>query len=179
MNCTAIAASQFLTSLASSHLVRYYIPMMMYLALVHFPGCLIGPTKPIAHLSNARSVIYGRSGISSLREGFPTLWQISQHLQNSLLSLCNVGHNNPVVRIFWAVKFPAKWPPAMPECASLIMVSFSCGITHLCRTSSGPNLYNCPTIKVKSTAFTTNCFFYCLVNSIGAHPVVRNSIISS
>ena len=87
MNCAAVAASQFLTALASAHLMRYYVPVMMYLALVHFPGGLIGPTKTIAHLSNAHSVIYGYSGISSLHEGFPTLWQILQHLQNSLVSL--------------------------------------------------------------------------------------------
>ena len=100
MNCAAVAASQFLTALASAHLVRYSVPVMMYLAPVHFPGGLIGPTKYIAHLSNARSIICGRSGISSLREGFPTLWQISQHLQNSLVSLCKVGHHNPAARIF-------------------------------------------------------------------------------
>ena len=77
MNCAAVAASQFLTALASAHLVRYYVPMMMYLAPDHFLGGLIGPKKSISHLSNARSVIYGRSSISSLCEGFPTLWQIS------------------------------------------------------------------------------------------------------
>ena len=87
MNCAAVAASQFLTALASAHLVRYYVPVMMYLTPVHFPGGLIGPMKSIAHLSNARSVICGCSGISSLRKGFPTLWKISQHMQNSLVSL--------------------------------------------------------------------------------------------
>ena len=74
MNCAAVAASQFLTALASTHLVRYYVPVMMYLAPVRFPIGLIGPTKSIAHLSNARSVICDRSSISSLLEGFPTLW---------------------------------------------------------------------------------------------------------
>ena len=82
MNCVAVAASQSLTALVSAHLVRYYVPVMMYLTPVHFPGGLIGPTKSIAHLSNARSVICGRSGISSICVGFPTLWQIWQHLQN-------------------------------------------------------------------------------------------------
>ena len=38
--------------------------------------------------------------ISSLRKGFPTLWQISQHLQNSLMSLCKVGDHNLAARIF-------------------------------------------------------------------------------
>ena len=100
INCVAVAASQFLTGFASAHLVRYSVPVMMYLAPVHFPGGLIGPTKSIAHLSNARSVICGRNDISSLLEGFPTLWQISHDLQNSLLSLCRVGHHNPADRIF-------------------------------------------------------------------------------
>ena len=63
MNCASVAASQFLTALASTHLVRYYVPVMMYLAPVRFPGGLIGPMKSIADLSNAHSVIYGRSGI--------------------------------------------------------------------------------------------------------------------
>src|SRR5271163_4938443 len=103
MNCAAVAASQFLTSLALAYLVRYSVAVMMYLAPVRFPGGLIGPTKSIAHLSNARSVICGRNSISSLLEGFPTLWQISQHLQNSLVSLCKVGHHNPTAKIFWAV----------------------------------------------------------------------------
>ena len=172
MNCAAVTASQFITALASAQLVRYSIPVMMYLAPVCFPSGLIGPTKSIAHLSHAHSIICGRGGISSLCEDFHTLWQISQHLQNSLVSLCKVGHHNPATRIFWAVGFPVKWPPTVPECASLIMASFSCDITHLHRTSSGPNLYKCPVIKVKSTALTTNCFFCCLVNSTGAHPIV-------
>src|SRR5713226_8863264 len=99
-NCAAIAASQFLTALASAHLVRYSVPVIIYLAPVRFPGGLIGPTKSIAHLSNACNVAYSRRGISSHREGFPTLWQILQHLQKSLVSLCNVGHHNPASRIF-------------------------------------------------------------------------------
>ena len=74
MNYAAVAASQFLTALAFAHLVRYSVPVMIYLAPVHFLGGLIGPTKSIAHLSNAHNVICGRSGISSLREFFPTLW---------------------------------------------------------------------------------------------------------
>ena len=100
MNYAAVVASQFLTALASAHLVRYYVPVMMYLAPVRFPGGLIGPTKSIAHLSNARSVIYGCNGISSFLEGFPTLWQISQHLQNSLVYLYKEGHHNPAARTF-------------------------------------------------------------------------------
>ena len=100
MNYVAIEASQFLTTFTSAHLVRYSVPVMMYLTPVHFLGGLIGPTKSIAHLSNARSIICGRSDISSLREGVPTLWQISQHLQNSLVFLYKVGHHNPAARIF-------------------------------------------------------------------------------
>ena len=179
MNCADVAASQFHTTLVSTHLVRYSVPVMMYLALVRLLGGLIGPTKSIAHLSNARSVIYGCSGISSLRKGFPTLWQISQHLQNFLVFLYKVGDHNPAARIFWAVGFPTKWPPMAPKCASLIMASFSCGITHLRKTSSGPNLYNYPAIRVKSAALTTNCLFWFLVNSSGSLPVVRKWMISA
>ena len=153
MNCVAVATPQFLTALSSAHLVRYSVPVIMYLTPVHFPGGLIEPTKSIAHFSNVRSVTCGRNGISSRRESFPTLWQISQHLQNSLVSLCKVGHHNPTARIFWAVVFPAKCPPVVPECASLIMAPFSCGITHLRRTSSGPNLYKCPAYQSEICCF--------------------------
>jgi hypothetical protein len=45
----------------------------MYLAPMHLPGELIGPTKSMAHFLNTCSVNYGAKGISSLREGFPTL----------------------------------------------------------------------------------------------------------
>ena len=106
-NCAVVAASQFRTALASAHLVRYYVPVIIYLAPVHFPSGLIGPTKSISHLSNARNVTCGHSGISSHREGFPTLWQISQHLQKSFVSLCSVGHHKTASRIFCAVGFPA------------------------------------------------------------------------
>src|SRR5713101_4227195 len=104
-NCAAVAASQFLTTVASAHLVRSSVPVIIYLAPVRFPGGLLGPPKSIAHLSNVHNVTCGRSGISSRREGFPTLWQISQHLQNSLVSLCNVGHHSPASGIFCAVSF--------------------------------------------------------------------------
>ena len=34
MNCAAVTASQFLTALVSTHLVRYSVPVMIYLAPV-------------------------------------------------------------------------------------------------------------------------------------------------
>jgi len=45
----------------------------MYLAPDLFAGGLIGPTKSIAHLSNACKVTYGTRGISSLLDGFAVL----------------------------------------------------------------------------------------------------------
>jgi hypothetical protein len=45
MNHVVVVALQSLTYLASSHLVKYSIVVMMYRALASFPGGLIGPTK--------------------------------------------------------------------------------------------------------------------------------------
>jgi hypothetical protein len=53
MNHAAVATLHFLTSLASAHLVKYFVAMIMYRAHVCFPGGLMGPTKSIAHFSNA------------------------------------------------------------------------------------------------------------------------------
>jgi hypothetical protein len=74
MNRAAIVSLHSLTSLSSAHLVKYFVAVMMYRAPMHFLGGLIGPTKSIAHFSNAYKVSYGAKGISSLLEGFPTLW---------------------------------------------------------------------------------------------------------
>jgi hypothetical protein len=56
MNCADVVALQSLTALASSHLVKYSVAVMMYQAHVHFPSGLIGPTKSIVHFSNACKV---------------------------------------------------------------------------------------------------------------------------
>jgi hypothetical protein len=72
MKHAAVVALQSLISLASAHLVKYYVAVIMYLSRVCFPGGLIGPTKSMAHFSNACKVSYGAKGISSLLEGFPT-----------------------------------------------------------------------------------------------------------
>jgi hypothetical protein len=68
-----VVALQSLTALASAHLVRYSVAVIMYLAHVRFPGGFIGPTKSMDHFLNDCRVICGASGISSLRYGFPTL----------------------------------------------------------------------------------------------------------
>jgi hypothetical protein len=73
MNYAIVASLQSLTSLASAHLVKYYVTVIMYLALVSLPGGLIGPTKSIAHLLNTCNVNCGAKGISSRLEGFHTL----------------------------------------------------------------------------------------------------------
>jgi hypothetical protein len=54
--CAVVSALQSFTGAASTHLVRYSIAVMMYLAPVLLAGGLIGPTKSIAHLSNACNV---------------------------------------------------------------------------------------------------------------------------
>jgi len=71
--CATVSVLQSFTGVASTHLVRYSIMVMMYLAPVLLDGGLMGPTKSIAHLSNACNVTCGHSGISSLLLGFPTL----------------------------------------------------------------------------------------------------------
>jgi hypothetical protein len=80
MNCVVVAALQSLTALASSHLVKYFVIVMMYQVPLCFPSGLIGPTKSIAHFSNVCIVRCSVKDISSLLEGFPTLWHTSQAL---------------------------------------------------------------------------------------------------
>jgi hypothetical protein len=80
MKCATVVSLQSLTALASAHLVKYYVTIIMYLALVHFPGGFIGPTKSMNHFSNDCRVSYGANGISSLLDGFPTIWHTSQAL---------------------------------------------------------------------------------------------------
>jgi hypothetical protein len=56
MNHVVVVSLQSLSALSSSHLVKYFVTVMMYLSLVCFPSELIGPTKSMAHLSNACKV---------------------------------------------------------------------------------------------------------------------------
>jgi hypothetical protein len=112
MKRATVVSLQSLTSLALAHLVKYYVTMMMYLAPVCFPGVFIGPTKSVAHLSNACRVNFGANGILSLRDGFPALWHTSQALEYFLASLCKVGHERPALITFCTVAFPAYCPPA-------------------------------------------------------------------
>jgi hypothetical protein len=81
MKRAVVVAPQSLTTLASTHLVKYYVAVMMYLAPMRFPGGFIGPMKSMAHFSNACRVIYGANGISSILDGFSTLWHTSQALE--------------------------------------------------------------------------------------------------
>jgi hypothetical protein len=101
-----VVALQSLTALPSAHLVRYYVVVIIYLAPVRFPGGFIGPTKSMAHFSNACRVICGASGISSLRDGLRNIWHTSHALAYYLASLCKVGHQRPARRTFYAVSFP-------------------------------------------------------------------------
>jgi hypothetical protein len=81
MKRAAVVALQSLTALASALLVKYFVVVIMHLYSVHFPGGFIGPTKSMDHLSNACRVSCGANGISSLLDGFPTLWHTSQALE--------------------------------------------------------------------------------------------------
>jgi hypothetical protein len=63
----------YLIGVASAHLVKYSVIVMIYLAPDVFAGGLIGKTKSIAHFSNTCKVTCGSRGISSLLLGFPTL----------------------------------------------------------------------------------------------------------
>ena len=80
MNRLVVVALQSLTALASIHMVKYSVVVMMYLAPMRFLGGLIGPTKSMAHFSKACRVNCGAKGIPSLLDGFPTLWHTSQAL---------------------------------------------------------------------------------------------------
>ena len=81
MKHATVVALQSLTTLASAHLVKYFFVVIMYLAPVRFPGGFIGSTKSMAHFSNACRSSYSANGISSLLDGFPTLWHTLQALE--------------------------------------------------------------------------------------------------
>jgi hypothetical protein len=64
--CVIVSTLQSLTGVAFSHLVKYYVALMMYLS-VDIPFCgLIGLTKSIAHFLNT---LYGVLGASH-----PSCW---------------------------------------------------------------------------------------------------------
>jgi hypothetical protein len=73
INLATVSVVQYVTVVASTHMVKYFVAMIRYLARDLLVGGLIGPTKSIACLSNACSITYGCKGISSLMDGFPTL----------------------------------------------------------------------------------------------------------
>jgi hypothetical protein len=81
MKHAVVVALQSLTSLALAHLVKYFVAVIMYLSPVCFPGEFISPTKSMAHFSNACRASCGTNGISSLMDGFPTLWHTLQALE--------------------------------------------------------------------------------------------------
>jgi hypothetical protein len=53
IKCAAVYVLQSFIGVASAHLVRYFISVIIYLALVLLAGGLMGPTKPITHFLNA------------------------------------------------------------------------------------------------------------------------------
>jgi hypothetical protein len=64
--CVVVSALQYFTGVTYTHLVKYFIMVMMFLSPVLLASGLIGPTKSIAHFSNACNVTCGHSGILSL-----------------------------------------------------------------------------------------------------------------
>jgi hypothetical protein len=56
MNRVVVVALQSLTDLASTHLVKYFVVVMISQAPVCLPGGLIGPKKSISHFSNSCKV---------------------------------------------------------------------------------------------------------------------------
>jgi hypothetical protein len=80
MKRIAIVSLHSLTSLTLTHLVKYSVAVIMYLAHVRFPGGFIGPTTTMAHFSNSFRVSCGAKGISSLLDDFPTIWHTLQSL---------------------------------------------------------------------------------------------------
>jgi hypothetical protein len=66
MKCATVAALHSLIALASTHLVKYSVAVMMYLAPVHFLGGFMGPMKSMAHFSNACRV----NCLNGLASGF-------------------------------------------------------------------------------------------------------------
>jgi hypothetical protein len=71
--CAMVSALQSFTGMDSAHIVMYSITVMMYISPILLANGLISPTKSIAHLSNACNFTCGRSIISSLLLGLPTL----------------------------------------------------------------------------------------------------------
>jgi hypothetical protein len=56
MKRAVVVSLQSLTAHASTHLVKYSIAVIMYLAPVHFSSGLIGPMNSMAHFSNTYKV---------------------------------------------------------------------------------------------------------------------------
>jgi hypothetical protein len=72
-NHVVVSTVQSITSVASTHLVKYSVAVMMYLSPNLLNYGLIGPTNSMDHLSNYCNVTCGFNGISSHLDGFPTL----------------------------------------------------------------------------------------------------------
>jgi hypothetical protein len=57
----------------SSHIVKYYVAVIIFVYPYLFPGGLIGPTKSISHSLNTYKVTCGLRGISSYTLRLPPL----------------------------------------------------------------------------------------------------------
>jgi hypothetical protein len=54
--CDVVSALKYFTGVASYHIVKYSIAVIIYLAPDLFAGGLIGHTKSVSHLSNTCKV---------------------------------------------------------------------------------------------------------------------------
>jgi hypothetical protein len=106
-NHASVSEMQSITSVSSSHLVKYLVTVMMYLSLDILSCGLMGPAKSIAHLSNACNVTCGFNGISSRRDGLPTLFHTSQDWKYSFTTLNSVGHQILAHKNYCDFSFPA------------------------------------------------------------------------
>jgi hypothetical protein len=53
IKCVVVSALQSFTGVASTHIFRYSIVVIIYLTPIILAGGLMGPTNSITHLSNA------------------------------------------------------------------------------------------------------------------------------
>jgi hypothetical protein len=60
--CATVSMLQSVTGATSSHRVRYFVFVMMYLAPDLLAGGLIGPMKSMTHLSKSCNVTCGFNG---------------------------------------------------------------------------------------------------------------------
>ena len=102
---------------ASTQFVKYFVAMTMYRHQCT-QLTLRGSTKSNPHHSNSSCACEGLSGIKSLFNGFPALWQVLQPTTHSRALLYTVGHHSPASSVFHVIVSSPICPPAGPSCPS-------------------------------------------------------------